>query len=537
MRSVTRRTALASGAALASTAALAACGGGGSDKNEDLAKAIDDLDPNINAEGMPIVKEPVTITFLSARPSTTAENWDEVSAVKATQELTNVKIDFGLVPQDGAGEKRNLLLTSGDYPEAFFRTGVPTGDIAKYGARGTFLPLNDLIESYMPNVKQRLEDMPGVRKALTFPDGNIYSLPQIYDSSFAGMRYMFKLWTRKDWLDEAGMDAPETIDEFEAYLEEAVNKHDKAIGLADAASFGEMWSSFYGIFGVANHGDAAGLIDLDPSSGKVRYFPASDEYREMMEYLNRLYSKGLILQDIFSTDRAKFNTYGADGRLAACATQTPAGFFGEVGENYIPLKPLVKNAGDEPTWHAVRAECAGIGQFVMTDRCEHPVELARWMDYWYSEEGAATFFLGAKGESWDEVDGEYKLKPEITEGGKTLDDGLKPHALFMGGSYPGWVTEKWFKGVEGSEQSMEASRMVSEYAIDDVWNPFPLTEEEADRLSVVGTEIGTFLGESRAGFVTGQKKMSEWDDYVATLDKIGLPEFLEIQQAAYDRRG
>ena len=79
--------------------------------------------------------------------------------------------------------------------------------------------------------------------------------------------------------------------------------------------------------------------------------------------------------------------------------------------------------------------------------------------------------------------------------------------------------------------------MVSEYAIDDVWNPFPLTEEEADRLSVVGTEIGTFLGESRAGFVTGQKKMSEWDDYVATLDKIGLPEFLEIQQAAYDRRG
>lgn len=536
MRSFTRRTALASGAALASTAALAACGGKDSE-NADLQDSIDNLDDNINAEGMPIVNEKVTIKFLSARPATTAENWDEVSAVRATEEITNVKIDFGLIPQDGAGERRNLLLTSGDYPEAFFRTGVPTGDIAKYGARGTFVPLNDLIEKYMPNFKQRLEDMPDIRNALTFPDGNIYSLPQIYDASFTGMRYMFKLWARQDWLDEAGMDAPETIDEFEAYLEEAVNNHDGAIGLADAAQFGEMWTTFYGTFGVGNHGSAAGLIDLDPDTGKVRYFPASDQFREMMEYLNRLYSKGLILQDIFSSDRAKFNTYGADGRLAACSTQTPAGFFGEVGENYVPLKPLVKNAGDEPVWHAARAECASIGHFVMTDKCEHPVELARWMDWWYSEEGAPLFFMGAEGEGWERNGDEYELKPEITEGGKTLDDGLKQHALFLGGSYPGWVTEKWFKGVEGSEQSLKGSELVAQYAIEDVWNPFTLSEEEADRLSVVGAEIGQFLDESRAGFVTGQKPLSEWDDYVATLDKIGLPEFLEIQQAAYDRRG
>lgn len=30
----------------------------------------------------------------------------------------------------------------------------------------------------------------------------------------------------------------------------------------------------------------------------------------------------------------------------------------------------------------------------MTDRCEHPIEAARWMDFWYSEEGARMFFMG-----------------------------------------------------------------------------------------------------------------------------------------------
>ena len=73
LRPFTRRTALATGAALATTAALTSCGAGGED-SETLDK-IENLDDNINAEGMPIADEKITIDFLSARPSTTAEDW------------------------------------------------------------------------------------------------------------------------------------------------------------------------------------------------------------------------------------------------------------------------------------------------------------------------------------------------------------------------------------------------------------------------------------------------------------------------------
>src|SRR5690625_727878 len=95
MRPMTRRSALVSGAALASTAVLSSCGG--SDDDAETLDKIANPDENINPEGMPIVDEQVTITFMSARPTTTAEDWNDVSAVKAAEELTNVHVDFGLV--------------------------------------------------------------------------------------------------------------------------------------------------------------------------------------------------------------------------------------------------------------------------------------------------------------------------------------------------------------------------------------------------------------------------------------------------------
>lgn len=55
-------------------------------------------------------------------------------------------------------------------------------------------------------------------------------------------------------------------------------------------------------------------------------------------------------------------------------------------------------------------------------------------------------------------------------------------------------------------------------------------------LASIGTDIGKYLDESRSGFITGQMPLSEWDTFVATLEDIGLSEFMEAQQAAFDRR-
>lgn len=536
MPSISRRTALASAAVLG-TGFLASCSGG---TDGETQEKIDNPDPNINLEGYPIVKEKTTLRFMSGHPPTTNDDWNEVSAVKKAEEITNIHLDWGLVPLEGVGEKRNLALASGDYPEVFYRTSLSAGDIAKYGEQGVLVPLDDLIERHMPNLTAIMEENPTIRQALTFPDGKIYTLPQIYDKDFVGMRYSSKLWARQDWLDDFGMDVPATLDEFEAFLEEAVRSDPDgagAIGHADSGSFSTTIPCLYGTFGVGNKGPDVGLVDLDPETEKVRYFPTADGYRELLTYLHRLFEKGLLMEDGFNTDLLKFKTLGTDGLLASCATQTPAGYFGKVGEEYVALAPLKKQSSDDvPPWHAVRSEVAGIGQFAMTDKAEHPVEIARWMDFWFSEEGARMFFMGVEGVSFHEVDGRYELMPEITAGGRSIGEGLQPHALYGGGRYPGRATDEWFRGVENTPQAVEGAELVQQYALDEVWSAFTFTSEESTTLSSIGTDISKHATESRSAFITGQLPLSEWDNYVAKFDQMGMPDYLAAHQAAHERR-
>src|SRR5699024_5285251 len=67
----------------------------------------------------------------------------------------------------------------------------------------------------------------------TFPDGNIYSLPTIYDPDFDALNMQTKMWVRQDWLDQFGMDPPSTLEEFEAYLVEVKNGDPNGNGEAD----------------------------------------------------------------------------------------------------------------------------------------------------------------------------------------------------------------------------------------------------------------------------------------------------------------
>lgn len=536
MRPITRRTALASGAALATGISLSSCSSG--DADQEFQDRVDNPGDNVitDTDDPRIVTDKTEVTFMSGRPPTTAENWDDVACVTKAEEITGLHINWGLVPSEGVSEKRNLQLTSGDYPGVFYRTGIGAGDIVKYANQGAFVALDQLIEEFMPNFQAVMDRNEGVREAITFPDGKIYTLPQVYDKEFAAMRHPKKMWVRKDWLDEFGMAVPESLDELEAYLTEAVGSKDDAVGIANDG-IGSIVEALLGTFEVGNNGPDVGNVDLDPDSGKVRFYPAADGFRDMLETLQQFYADGLIMEDLFSVDAQRVNTLGSDGLVACSTTHAPVGFFGaEEGEKYVALPPLKRQASDAtPTWNVIRPEVPTIGNFVMTNRCENPVEIARWMDFWYGDEGATLYFLGVEGESYEEIDGEFELLPEITEG-KTIDEALKPYALYLGGGYPGYATEKWVRAIETSDQAVEAVEMLQEYDIEDVWSAFTFTEEEADFLSTTGNDISKFADEGRSGFITGERPISEWDEYVQQYEQMGLEEYVEIHQAAYERR-
>ena len=198
---------------------LVACGG--KDKtNEEQEKEREKAEGNLAESGMPIVKEPITLDFFTAKSHVNlSKDWNDLMLWNKYADMTNIEVNWvEQVSMETLSEKRNLALAGGNLPDVFYASNISNVDLFNYGQQGTFIELNDLIEKHAPNLQKFLDDNPDIKKGLTFPNGKIYSLPSLRDEDFLSIRIGAMPWFNKDWLDNLGMNIPETTEEFYQYL-------------------------------------------------------------------------------------------------------------------------------------------------------------------------------------------------------------------------------------------------------------------------------------------------------------------------------
>lgn len=519
---------------------LAGCGG--KSDPSDSAVEEEDLD-NLNESGMPIVEDEITLDIFAGKAPATADDWNDVMIFNEYEDMTNININWEMVPHEGLEEKRNLALASGTLPDAFHSANLPVKDLQKYGEQGVFIPLNDLIEAYAPNFKKIMEEHPEVEKAITYPDGNIYALPTLDDPDFLAMTFGAGPWVRQDWLDDLELDMPETTDEFYEYLKSV--KDNDLIGDGQnnevpfgASSIDNLLTWLKGSFGVGNRGRSTGYIDMNEDKDKVRFYPITDGYKEMLQYVNKLYTEGLIEKNIFSIENDQFFANASEGLYGSTFNHSPASLFGgEENENFTGGVALEGPNGDK-TFAGLSSSVAIPGSFVITEENEHPAATMRWADYFYGDDGAELFMMGIEGETFEKTeDGEYEYVDEISnnQDGLNLDQAVAQYLTWPGGFYPSITKEKYFKGAEGSETSKKAAEKLEPDFIDEAWPAFTYTEDENKKVSAFGADIEKYVDEMEDKFITGDASFDEWDNYIKTLEDMNLDEYMEIQQAAYER--
>ncbi|MFK7697300.1 ABC transporter substrate-binding protein [Paenibacillus sp. HJGM_3] len=489
---------------------------------------------NLNPTGFPIVKEPIRLTFFSHKSNSNTGNWNDALIWREYAKMTNITVDFQLTNVDVLPEKRNLVFASGELPDAFHTAVLPSSDLVTYGSQGVLIRLNDLIDKYAPNLKSYMNLHPEIRKALTMPDGNIYSFPSMIDPGFTSAIIGSQLWINEPFLKALGMKEPQTTEELYQYFKAVKTKDPNRNGIADEiplALYDINWliDQLKGSWGLGNRGNNHPRVDVDPAMGKLRYIPADPGYKELLQYINRYYTEGFFYKDVFTTKPAEVNAKFPDGLFGGTIGVNPNVSIQGVS-GYIGVGALTGPKGDR-LFSRAKSFVPLAGGMSITSKNPYPEATVRWVDYFYGDEGIKMFLLGVKDKSYVEKNG----KPEWTEEIKKDPGAIGKYVTWAGGWYPSVLKQQYFLGHESDPENLRVSERIKPYMPQEIWPSFHYTKEEVGAYSALESDLNNYVNEMTMKFITGSVPFLKWDEYVETLKRLGMERYLKLYEAAYER--
>lgn len=510
-----------------------------------LSTSLADIPATFNPDGYPIVTEPITITVGYMR-SANAPAYETMQVWKDFQEMTGVTIEFVELPLTNASETFNLLMATGEYPDVWYGriADVEKSTIdAMYGPSGVFLELNDLIDQYAPNVKNMFETENMVREKISV-DGKIYSLPRVTNSN---NQYVEDKWyINQVWLDKVGLAVPTTPAELRTVLEAFRDNDVNGNGDPNDEIPMSLWAGYYGMGSLYG---PWGVVDnqfnhMMVRDGKMIFVPSAEGYREGLAYWRDMYADGLLWDQTFTIGNDQFNAV-AQGEYPVFGS-----FLRHVGDyvvgsdryfDYTHVGPLKGEDGTQ-LWKNTESPTIYKDCFIITDKCKYPEVAIRLADYFYTVQGTLEFVNGPENLTWKwNEDGTFTNIP-APEGISTDD--------WMNGNAPGGYSTIYVSGeLSKMGKPMDPESLPARIGEDFVkhaerYKPYQsleycptlsFTPEEQEELDLIRGTIFSYVKEMEAKFIIGQEDLAVWDQYVSTLDQMGLAKLLEIYQIAYDR--
>lgn len=508
------------------------------------SKSASSKDYELTDVSLPL-EEKVTLKFMTQSSPLAPTDPNEKLIYQRLEEKTGVNIDWKNYTWDTFAEKRNLAIASGELPDAILDAALNDYELLKLAKDGAIIPVEDLIDQYMPNLQKVLEEAPEYRAMMTAPDGHIYSFPWIEELG-SGKESIHSVdcfpWINVEWLNNLGLDMPTTTEELKEVLIAFKTQDPNGNGVADEIpmSFiinhgGEDPAFLFGSFGLGDNWDHTVVSD----DGEVIYTVAQEGYKEGIKFFNELYEEGLIDVEAFEHDWNAYIAKGKEDRYGLYFTWDKGNITG-MNDKYELMPALVG-----PDGHKNVARTNGMGfdrnRMVITSANKNVELTAKWIDELYDPHQSVQNNWGTYGDEkeqnifeLDTASGMLKHLPL----GDTSPWELR-QKTFVGGplaildSYYDKVTTKpddaaWRLG-------LMKDVMVPDMKAVNIYPRVFFSIEELDRISTIEADLAPYANRKRAEWMTNGKVEEEWDDYLVELDRLGLQEWLEIKQAGYDR--
>lgn len=581
MRKLKRLIALGTAGLLLASTALTGCGGSSSGESASTAgtasaetTAAEGTDSSGTSEGGSGGWSSDTLT-VGLTTSSMVTDYENNYFTNYLEEQLGFNLEFQMLPTDSADTRTRvaLMATGGDgadLPDVIVVDGhLTTEMIYQYGSQGFFLALDEYLADpeVMPNYNAiPEEDKAIMTEAQTMADGHQYSLSAYEPESWNLTPY--RLLINREWLDTLGLEVPTTTDELKDVLIAFRDGDPNGNGVQDEVGvygFTTGWgtnvtAALMNAFVFWNGNDANGGLSLAEDGTTVIAPYTTEEWREGLRYMNDLYNEGVLSANIFTDDETQFKAVlNQETNTVGLVTAGSLSNWTDArnNANYLQMEfiePLTGPEGIQYTPYTVYSPTQELMILSSTDKLDMALAFA---DQFYDHDTSIIERFGEEGVDWTrdpEVLAEHtnayvdaglydslSLVVLSTVWSDNQSQTWRNHGPRYASAEEGNTVFDFSSGIpydrdDPTQLNARNYEMYYDKHPDVVLPTLKYTLEETEANQDAITNIPDFVKQSLAEFVTGARDIENgWDTYLTELENMGLSQWIEAAQAAYDR--
>ncbi len=457
--------------------------------------------------------------------SSTVDTINTSYVANKLREYTGVNVQLDVYPTGSAGEKIKVLAASKKLPDIVGQ-GLDTTFAEDLCNQGAFVAVEDYID-ILPNFKRTFvdnEENNWIFKSYSAADGKLYGF---YGWDWNrdinhGMLY------RKDIFDKHGIEmwnSPETFYEAMKKLKELYPDSYPFVSKNGTSIFNKLGSS-WGILAQNPY--------YDEKSKIWKYSDTTEEYKELLDFLKKLYNEGLIDPEFITATQAAwttkmtqadkaFVTFDWIGRLEQFKTQTA---------ETVPSYDLRFGSpiGPDQTYPSASQLCWP--RYVSdNDNAETSFKL---LDFCLSPAGKELITMGEEGDTYT-IDGEGKVSYIGFEGkNPEMTDLEEKYGMYVSGMYLSFDRRSSY--FQFSEREQEAQDFASKEGNTSPLDPILVfTNEEKEKNNDILPELQKSGLEFSTQYILGNGGDKEWNEWLAKAEKLGYKEIEKIYNDAQKR--
>lgn len=462
------------------------------------------------------------------------------------------------------------MIAARDVPDVMHLSSPDVRNIHfDFGPRGAFVNVSEQLDAgNMPNLAEVLKAAPDGLKIA--PDGNSYALPQF---NMWANGPMVGIKVRKDHLTAGGWSGDiddiagsvRTLEDWEEAFAAVYRGYNQGRE-PQPMIINRRGSAIRGwVVRPMTHMMGTWIRMWYDDSDTYVWGPATNRFRGAMEFLSTAYANGWLHPAwVTMTEEEQVALYEKDGYAV---------FFGPIGGNFgdrmvnKPAEHLDLLLSQEvnllpPVYEGMQARIRAPKRVsdsaIVIDANSAVIDAAvRMIDYAYSDAGAELLNYGPEGYAWERDgnpywgrrwilnwSGFYPAAEVEADPARSKTRGLGIGQFSVMHPSDTWGKDNLGRYYDVTQPGVGAQMpnvpVIEQFQAAGVWNAtpepsFPFTPEEQEEKNSLEAALATYVDEQVVAFVNGHRPLSEWGDFVQTLQDLGHQRLEEIYRTALER--